>query len=413
MAIVLGAVLAGTWLRNHEHRRLGAPNPPTYWFTHPQVTWWTLLAAIVLAVIALATPLLLQMPQRRFLAGAALAALASRVALNMSRGGPHELVAPLTGREGRHEYLPTVARFLDDPVGYLRHFPELIRTTLPIHPSGHPPGPTVLLGAFHEMGLGGAWPEAWLILVVGSLTAVPVYFLGRELSDERSARLAVLAWLFAPNVLLMSATSMDAIFAAVGTTAAVLLVQRRAVAGGAATAAASSLSYALLAVPAWALATLLLRGARPRGLVMPVAIAGAVVASCYLALWLLTGYDPHAAYQATKHAYDIGVSRRRPLRFWVVGDLAAFLLGLGIPGVILWSRALGRLDAAALALAGTLLVASASGYTKAEVERIWLFLIPLAAVSIGPQMRGFRLRPILIALVAQALVVEMLYGTTW
>jgi len=47
------------------------------------------------------------------------------------------------------------------------------------------------------------------------------------------------------------------------------------------------------------------------------------------------------------------------------------------------------------------------------VERIWLFLIPLAAVSIGPQLRGLRLRPILIALVAQALVVEMLYGTTW
>jgi len=97
----------------------------------------------------------------------------------------------------------------------------------------------------------------------------------------------------------------------------------------------------------------------------------------------------------------------------VVGDLAAFLLGLGVPGVMLWSRALERLDPAALALAGTLLAAAASGYTKAEVERIWLFLIPLAAVSIGPQLRGLRLRPILIALVAQALVVEMLYGTTW
>ena len=66
-----------------------------------------------------------------------------------------------------------------------------------------------------------------------------------------------------------------------------------------------------------------------------------------------------------------------------------------------------------MALAGTLLLASASGFAKAEVERIWLFLIPLAAVSIGPQLLGRRLRPLLMLLVAQALLVELLYGTTW
>ena len=86
-------------------------------------------------------------------------ALATRVALNMSRYGPHELIFPLVGHEGRHEYLRTVARFLDDPIGYLRHFPELVRTSLPIHPSGHPPGPTVLLGGLHEVGLRGVWGE--------------------------------------------------------------------------------------------------------------------------------------------------------------------------------------------------------------------------------------------------------------
>jgi hypothetical protein len=271
----------------------------------------------------------------------------------------------------------------------------------------------VLLGGLHEVGLRGAWGDAVMILLVGSLTAVPVYLLGCELADEPSARLAVLAWLFAPNVLLMSATSMDAVFAAVSTVAAVLLLRRRAVAGGLATAAASFLSYALLAVPVWAVATLLLRGARPRALLPKVCVAVAVIAGCYLLLWLLTGYQPYDAYQATKHAYRAGVSDRRPLWFWFFGDIAVFLLGLGLSGLVLWSRALGQLDSAAVALAGTLVLASASGFAKAEVERIWLFMIPLAAVSIGPQLLGRRLRPLLMLLVAQALLVELFYGTTW
>ena len=163
----------------------------------------------------------------------------------------------------------------------------------------------------------------------------------------------------------------------------------------------------------WALITLLLRRVHLRTLLGPAVVAIAVCAGSYLMLWLLTGYDPVSAYHATKHAYEHGVSSRRPLWFWIFGDLAVFLLGLGLPSVIPWSRALSRYDAAAIALAVILVVAPASGYAKAEVERIWLFLIPLAAVSIGPQLRTVRLRPVLLALAAQALLVEVIFGTTW
>ncbi len=384
-----------------------------YWFSHPKATWWVAPAALVLCAAAVLAPALLRATPRRFVTGAALLALATRVALNVSRDGPHELIVPLTGKEGRQEYLPTVARFVSDPTGYLRHFDDLIRTTLGDHPAGHPPGPTVILAGLNQIGLGGAWPAALLILIAGSLTVLPLYALACRVSDEPSARLAVLAWVFAPNVLLMSATSMDAVFGLVATVAAVLLVGRRAIAGGVVTAIASFLSYALLAIPVWALGVLLMRRTPPRMLFAKVAQAVAVIALGYLLLWMVTGYDPIAAYQATKQAYGQGISRRRPLWFWFFGDLAVFLLGLGLPAVVLWSRALSRLDAAAVALAVTLLVASGSGFAKAEVERIWLFLIPLAALSIGPQLRGLRLRPVLLMLVAQALLVEVLFGTTW
>jgi hypothetical protein len=413
LAIVAGTIAAGYLLRTHYHRKLGAPNAPMYWFTRIDATWWAFLAALVLAASAWVAPHLLRMPRRRFLWCAAALALATRVALNMSRYGPRELALPLTGPEAPHEYLPSVALFTADPIGYLRHFPFLVATKLPIHAAGHPPGPTVLLGAMQAVWLGGPWPEAIMILVVGAATVYPVYLLGRELSGELDSRLAVLAWLFAPNVLLMSATSMDAVFAFAGTVLAVLILRVRAVAAGFMAAAASFLSYALLAVPVWAVATLLLRHRAPRSLLRPAAEAAAVALGCYLLLWLATGYDPHAAYLATRHAYSVGVSRDRPQRFWFFGDLATFLLGLGIPGVILWSRALERRDAAAVALALVLVIAAGSGYAKAEVERIWLFLVPLAAVSIGPLLRQARLRPVLLAMAAQALLVEVLFGTTW
>jgi hypothetical protein len=206
---------------------------------------------------------------------------------------------------------------------------------------------------------------------------------------------------------------MDAVFAFAGTILAVMLLRVRAVASGLIAAASSFLSYALLAVPVWALAVLVLRYRDPRSLIRPVAVAAGVAVLCYGVLWLVTGYDPHAAYLATRHAYAVGVSRDRPQRFWFFGDIATFLLGLGIPGALLWARALERRDAAAVALTMVLLIAAGSGYAKAEVERIWLFLVPLAAVSIGPMMRDVRLRAVLLAMAAQAVVVEMFFGTTW
>ena len=263
---VAATIAAGYWLQHFQQRHLGAPNAPMYWFSHARASWWVAPAAIMLCAAAVLAPALLRATPRRFVTGAALLALATRVALNMSREGPHELIVPLTGKEGRQEYLPTVLRFLADPVGYLRHFDNLIRTGLPDHPAGHPPGPTVVLAGLNQIGLGGAWPAALLILVAGSLTVVPLYTLACHLSNEPSARLAVLAWMFAPNVLLMSATSMDAVFGLVATVAALLLVGRRAIAGGVVTAIASFLSYALLAVAVWALGTLLMRRAHSRRL---------------------------------------------------------------------------------------------------------------------------------------------------
>ena len=47
---------------------------------------------------------------------------------------------------------------------------------------------------------------------------------------------------------------------------------------------------------------------------------------------------------------------------------------------------------AAVALAVVVVVAAVAGFTKAETERIWLFLVPLACVAAAPAIAPRRTR---------------------
>ncbi len=53
------------------------------------------------------------------------------------------------------------------------------------------------------------------------------------------------------------------------------------------------------------------------------------------------------------------------------------------------------------------------GYTKAETERIWLFLVPFACLAAARGLRSTRLAPVLVALAAQAFAIQVLIDTRW
>lgn len=412
VAVLIAACAAAGYELPRHGVKLGAPAPPFYAFPHPLLTWWTPAAAAATIGLAAAAPLLLRAAAGWWLAGCTAVALAARIALNTGRYGPHELVRPLVGRIGSHDYLSTVPQFLAAPTAYMRTFPHRILHGLPIHPSAHPPGATLLLAALDRAGAPGPWPAAALILVVGAAATPLVYLLGRSVAGEREARLATLAWAFAPTVLLESATSMDAVFATAAVGAAVLLLRGRRIAAGVTAAGCSFLSYALPAAAVWACAVLLLRGRRREALAASVAV-GVLAVAGYAALWLATGYDPLAAYAATKDHYEHGISQFRPYWYWLAGDPAAFLAGLGIPVAFAYARALGARTAPAVALAAVVLLAAASGFSKAEVERIWQFLVPLAVVAAAAELGRLSPRTLLVALAGQAVAVEVLFGTTW
>jgi hypothetical protein len=104
----------------------------------------------------------------------------------------------------------------------------------------------------------------------------------------------------------------------------------------------------------------------------------------------------------------------RPYRFWLFGSPVAFLVVLGLPISWLALRALARGDRLAVAIFAVIAIAAVGGFTKAETERIWLFLAPFVCLAAaGGLSERARLLPLFAALAAQAVLYELAFETVW
>ena len=284
---------------------------------------------------------------------------------------------------------------------------------------GHPIGSSgcrVLVTLVHAMrALGAKRGMAALCIGTGALTAPLAYDLGRTLGDEERGRTAGLLTAFAPSLLLFGVTSADYMYATLGIAAACLLVRPGAAArgGGAAVLAVAALfSWLLLAVAAWAALVVLMRDGWRRAMQLAAACAVAVAGlNGALAGW--TGYNPIGALRSTEAVYRNSLASVRPYPFWAFGSPTAWLVMLGLPTAWLALRSLSRRDPAALALGAVVMAAAVLGFTKAETERIWLPFVPLACVAAAASIDLRKVRPLLVALAAQALAVELLFYTIW
>jgi hypothetical protein len=407
LAVGLGAkALGADW---------GAPAQPLLLFLRPALSTWAIPGIALLGAAAVLAPRLLDARVGPALLAPALFALtlATRLALNVVRGGPQALASVFAvhaNGEGRTEYLPALP-FLHGGVGpFLDHFAALV-PRLPDQAAGHPPGFVLTL---HALGITSAGGAAALAILGGALATPALYLLGRELCDERRARLAALLFVFVPTSLLYGATSADAVFATLGVLAAAGLLARRAaprVGGALALAVASFFSWALLGAGVWAVLVRWRRAGFDSALRLGL-LAAAVLVGFYAILYLATGFDPIAVVRATDSAYHAGIARLRPYLFWVFGSPAAFVLMLG-PVAWLTARSLAAKEDTAVALALIVAISAFAGYTKAETERIWLFLVPFACLAAARALPTRWLRPMLLALCTQAVLVEIVFFTKW
>lgn len=409
LTVVVGLSLAATGVK------LGTQLPPFFVSWDPGVDPAAAVAIPALALAAwLATKLLdWSGSSAWFLVAAMALAAVARLALAAAGGGISSWFSIFgSDVEAANEYLPALPA-LDRGVGnFLDRFAE-VAPSLPIHPSAHPPGLLLLLDG---LGIDGARGMAALVIVVG-LGVVPLtYALARKVDlDPGRARIATLLVAFSPAAMLYGVTSADALFATLGMVAAVLLVGSGVasrIAGALALAIAAFFSWALLAIGAFSFVVVALRARLRDGIVM-AAISGVALLIFLSGLWAIWGFDTFGTLAAASEVYDMGISQVRPWVFWVVGSPTAWALASGVPIAWYGAKALGMRAPTALGLAAIVTVATLLGFSKAENERIWLFMTSLLAVAAASALPRERAAAVLGLCVGQAVAMELLLGTIW
>ena len=410
-------MVAGILIR-HIYGGLGTATPPFVMVWGPRLHPLAVASMAMAAIAIVLAPRLVVAADRpaSFAARVLALALVLGLALNVARAGTRGWdaifdVRPGGSFEASNEYLPGLPALSYGTRFYLDRFAELV-PSLPVNVAGHPPASLLVL---HGLGLTTAAGAAALCIGAAALSAPLTYALGRAVGSERDARMAAVLLACSPAALLFGVTSFDAVFATCGLAAAALLAAERGAvraAGAVALAAASLFSWALLAVGAWATALAWRRRGAPAAAGLAAACAAAWLA-LNGALAAAYGYDPIGTLRATEHVYRHSVATVRPYAFWVAGSPVAWGVMLGLPIAAAALRSCVRGNHAAVALAVVVVIAAVAGFTKAETERIWLFLVPLACVAAAPAITPRRMTAMFAALVAQALAIEVLFDTIW
>lgn len=417
-ALATGVIAVGVSI-HAATGQLGVPTPPFVMEWEPRVHLWGLAAALaVLAGLVWSAPRVLVLrPSGAFASAVFAIALGVALAVNAARSGTlsfYEVfdLGPRGHWEAGNEILAGLPAFSYGPHFFLDRFAELVPSQ-PVHQAGHPPGLPVFI---HLVGIDTAKELAALCIAALAGIAPATYALGRSLgAGESAARRAALLACASPVLILFGVTSPDAIFALVGAIAAALLCSERRglqAAGAAVLAVGSFLSWALLALGAWAFFVAWARRG-PREALLLGAACGVAVLALQGAMAGLYGYDPIGTLQATGEVYRAGIASIRPYEFWVLGSPVAFIVTAGLPLAAAWLLAGARGSAPALALLAVIVLSAVLGFTKAEVERIWLQFAPMLCVSAALVIDDRRMRTVLAALGVQALATSLLFSTVW
>jgi methylthioxylose transferase len=316
----------------------------------------------------------------------------------------------------RPEYLHEVPGVTDVPA-MLRGFTARILDFQPdswtTHVAGHPPGALLVFVGLDRLGLhGGGW-AGLLCILAGALVAVTVPQTVRLIGGDTMARACVPFLVLFPGAVWVG-VSADGLFAGVTSAGVMLLATSgwsRPLAGGILLGFGCYLSYGLLLMAAPALAVVLVR--RSRTALFAGLLGAGVVATVFTA----SGFDWLTGYHLVQLRYYQGLAARRPYLYWVWADLAILVVSAGPAAVAALPRTVKQARPGAarwlpLAALVAIFAADLSGFSKAEVERIWLPFGVWLLAGTGLLPAGDR-RWWLLAQAATALTVNHLLLTTW
>lgn len=347
----------------------------------------------------------------------------------------------------RHMWqLPHHAR--THPPGFILVFLALRRAAVLINPH---PGPALAEIADQynrQFGLllgpadaAAAIGSAVVISLLGALSLVPLYLLGREMVGEEGAICAATLAAAMPGLLLLGA-SPDQIVLALAVTCLWLCYSAwrgrsalRFLLAGAASAVGLFFSLAFGIVVAWMMVWGLLGALRSedRGAAARRAVIGGVAVAAgfllvHLALYLVWGYRPLSVAGEALFAHRGITTAEFPRSYWkwlLMNPLeVAIFVGLPLVTAAIWSwpglsrgPEWARLRPLLAAWLVVLVVLNLSGAVRGEVGRIWLFLFWPAALAAGAWLasrpRLARLVPALVAFQAAQVLLMRGYLTIY
>ncbi|EFQ82138.1 hypothetical protein HMPREF0063_12662 [Aeromicrobium marinum DSM 15272] len=296
-----------------------------------------------------------------------------------------------------------------------------------VHVAGHPPGAFLIFIWMDRLGISDPFWIGVATVTLSSTAIVALLVTLRALGSIDLARRALPWVVLAPTVVWMGVNG-DAIFTAVAAWGLALLALAAtrdrhriplAVGAGVLLGYCVYLSYGLTLLGILSLAVLFIaKNWRP----LPWALGGALAVA---AVFTAAGFVWWDAYPVLVERYYDGIASRRAYGYWVWANLAAwtFTAGLAVwaafPAAIHAARrhlpagadaaVLARLAAAA---ALSIVAATLSGMSKAEVERIWMpFTLWLVALPLLLPQRWHR--PLLLSQVVLALTIQHLVLTRW
>ncbi len=359
----------------------------------------------------------------RALMGCAWASAAGWAVLLAASSGWRAVASPLTSSTEYRAALPSVAnpvRFVHGFVTDLHKYPTQVK--------GHPPLAVIVLWSLEHVGLRGPGWSAALVIAVGTSAVVAVATTLRCVAGADRARRAVPFLVLAPGTAWI-ATSMDGFFAGVVAWGVALVAVSRvqpsirrtvavAAAAGLLLGCVPYLSYGLLPVAALGVTVLLLpvegslRDASVRGcgrwVIAGVAVGFGAIVAAFTAdgFWWPDGV--RATHRFYAHNYGSG---SRPYEYFLLADLAVFILMIGPAAVAGLSRINLRRGTAGWLVVAALIavvVSDLSGVMRGEVERIWLPYGPWVVVAAAAlnHSRRWLLLQVAVALAVQGLVIS-------
>lgn len=311
--------------------------------------------------------------------------------------------------------------------GFIEKVPLRAPDHWPIHIAGHPPGATLFFILLGRIGIEDPYTAGVIVMTLGCTGVVAVLLTVKTLASQELARRAA-PWLIAAPAAIWMGVSADALFTAVAAWGLALLAL-------AATTDRSSrligfglpaglllglcvyLSYGLLLLGILAIAVIYLGG---RWTALPWALGGALLV---VAAFTLAGFRWWEGFPVLVTRYYDGIQHKRQFGYWVWANLGAWTFTSGLAVWAAFPRGIaeawrgtdkGRRVVAVLGCAGfvSILVATLSGMSKAEVERIWLPFTIWTLVL--PSLLPLRWqRPLLATQMASAVAIEYLLTTQW